>query len=150
VQKPAERRQRPREEDLEVSSPAAHILLVDDSQTLRNLTEMQLIESGYAVTSAASGVEAVALIGQNPGKYDLLLTDYAMPMMSGLELVEAARRQHPLLPAVIVTGYADLEAIVARPADVSIVAKPFTVADLTAAISSRVGIKPAAGTSKPG
>lgn len=145
VQKPAEQRERPPEETPEIAGSAAHILLVDDSQTLRNLTEMQLIESGYAVTSAASGVEAVALIGQNPGKYDLLLTDYAMPMMSGLELVEAARRQHPLLPAVIVTGYADLEAIVARPADVSIVAKPFTVADLTAAISSRVGIKPVAG-----
>jgi CheY-like chemotaxis protein/anti-sigma regulatory factor (Ser/Thr protein kinase) len=145
AQKPVQQRGRSPEETPQIAGSAAHILLVDDSQTMRNLTEMQLIESGYAVTRAASGVEAVALIGQNPGKYDLLLTDYAMPMMSGLELVEAARRQHPLLPAVIVTGYADLEAIVTRPADVSIVAKPFTVADLTAAISSRVGIKPVAG-----
>ncbi len=39
---------------------------MDDSQTLRNLTEMQLIESGYAVTSATSGVEPVALIKAEP------------------------------------------------------------------------------------
>jgi hypothetical protein len=63
----------------------AHVLLVDDSQTLRSLTEMQLAEHGYVVTSVSSGVEAIAMIGQAPAKFDLLLTDYAMPMMSGLE-----------------------------------------------------------------
>jgi PAS domain S-box-containing protein len=119
----------------EVTQPAAHILLVDDSQTLRNLTEMQLTEGGYRVTSASSGVEAISMIGQNPEKYDLLLTDYAMPMMSGLELVEAARRYRPLLPAVIVTGYAQLEAISTRPHDVAVVAKPFTLAGLTDAVA---------------
>lgn len=119
--------------------PSGHILLVDDSQTLLNLTEMQLVEEGYRVTGASSGVEAIAMIGQDPGKYDLLVTDYAMPMMSGLELVEAVRRQRPRMPAVIVTGYAQLEAIAARPPDVALVSKPFTAADLTGAIAQTLG-----------
>ncbi len=65
-------------------------------------------------------------------------------MMSGLELVEAARRQHPLAAGLNRDRLRRCQAIVARPADVSIAAKPFTVTDLTAAISSRVGIKPVA------
>ncbi len=112
----------------------AHILLVDDSQTLRSLTEMQLIESGFRVTAAASGIEAIAMIGEDPSKFDLLLTDYAMPMMSGLELVEGARRHRPDMPAIIMTGYAQLEAMNSRPSDVSIVSKPFTMQLLAEAI----------------
>jgi signal transduction histidine kinase/DNA-binding response OmpR family regulator len=114
---------------------SAHILLVDDSQTLRDLTEMHLIENGFSVTGAASGIEAIAMIGLDPEQFDLLLTDYAMPMMSGLELVEAARRHRPTMPAIIMTGYAQLEAINARPTDVAVVPKPFTAAALTDAIT---------------
>jgi CheY-like chemotaxis protein len=128
-----------REHASDRARPATHILLVDDSQTLRDLTEMQLVEEGYQVTGASSGVEAVALIGRDPDRYDLLLTDYAMPMMSGLELVEAARRRRPALPAVIITGYAQVEALAARPADVAVVSKPFTSADLSRAISRTLG-----------
>jgi signal transduction histidine kinase/CheY-like chemotaxis protein len=115
--------------------PATHILLVDDSQTLRDLTEMQLAEEGYKVTGASSGMEAIAMIGQDSAKYDLLLTDYAMPMMSGLELVEAARRHRPSMPAVIITGYSQGQALAARPADVTVVSKPFTGPDLAEAIA---------------
>ena len=129
----------PDPEDAHAPAPSktdirAHILLVDDSQTLRSLTEMQLLESGFRVTAAASGIEAIAMIGEDPLRFDLLLTDYAMPMMSGLELVEGARRLRPNMPAVIITGYAQLEAMNSRPADVSIVSKPFTMQVLAEAI----------------
>lgn len=120
----------------------AHILLVDDSQTLRSLTEMQLLESGFRVTAAASGIEAIAMIGDDPDRFDLLLTDYAMPMMSGLELVEGARRHRPSMPALIMTGYAQLEAMNARPADVSIVPKPFTMQVLAEAIARSLTRRP--------
>ena len=129
----------PDPEDAHAPAPSktdirAHILLVDDSQTLRSLTEMQLLESGFRVTAAASGIEAIAMIGEDPHRFDLLLTDYAMPMMSGLELVEGARRLRPNMPAIIITGYAQLEAMNSRPADVSIVSKPFTMQVLAEAI----------------
>jgi signal transduction histidine kinase/DNA-binding response OmpR family regulator len=116
----------PHEQPPPAAGRLVHILLVDDSQTLRNLTEMQLAESGYAVTSASSGVEAIAMIGQDPMKFDILLTDYAMPMMSGLELVDAARKHRADFPAVIMTGYAQLEAMNSRPQDVTVVSKPFS------------------------
>lgn len=115
---------------------SARILLVDDSQTLRRLTAIQLAEEGFSVETAASGPEALELIGRDTLGFDLLLTDYAMPTMSGLELVHAARRQLGTLPAVIITGYADIEAMKNRPADVTVVPKPFTTAKLVAALEN--------------
>jgi CheY-like chemotaxis protein len=109
---------------------------VDDSQTLRDLTQMQLADEGYVVTSASSGAEALEMIDHEPGRFDLLLTDFAMPVMSGVELVNAARRRRSGWPAVIITGYAQTEAIAGRPAGVPIVAKPFTTAGLVEAIES--------------
>lgn len=139
-----------RAEDLSAVDPlvhhrqgTVHVLLVDDSQTLRRLTEMQLAEGGYLVSGASSGVEAVAMIGQDPHRFDVLLTDYAMPMMSGLELVEAARRHRPDLPAVIMTGYAQLEAMNARPSNVAVVSKPFTAAILGDAINRSLELRAA-------
>lgn len=114
------------------------VLLVDDSQTLRSLTEMQLAEHGYVVTSVSSGVEAIAMIGLAPERFEVLLTDYAMPMMSGLELIEAARQHRPDFPAVVMTGYAQLEAMKARPADVAVVSKPFTHVALVDAIEKSI------------
>jgi signal transduction histidine kinase len=121
----------------------ARVLLVDDSQTLRNLTAMQLIEEGYQVQSAASGVEALALIEQNPDAFDVLLTDYAMPLMTGLDLIAAARRQRTSLPAVVITGYAEVEAMKNRPDNVIVVAKPFTMASLIMALEISLSSMPA-------
>jgi CheY-like chemotaxis protein len=117
-----------------MSRGSARVLLVDDSYTLRSLTEMQLAEGGFIVSSASSGVEAIALIGRDPDAFDVLLTDYAMPLMSGLELVEAARKHRPDFPAVIVTGYAELDAMKARPPDVRVLSKPFSTTALLEAL----------------
>lgn len=114
----------------------ARVLVVDDSETLRSLTAMQLIAEGFEVKTTSSGVEAIAMIGQDPDAFDILLTDYAMPVMSGLDLIAAARRHRPEFPAVIITGYADVEAIRNRPDGVIIVAKPFTLASLLNALDS--------------
>jgi signal transduction histidine kinase len=120
----------------------AHVLLVDDSQTLRNLTAMQLEEAGFTISSVASGVEAISIIGKDPTRFDVLLTDYAMPMMSGLELVAAARRHRPEFPAVIVTGFAEVEAMKSRPDNVTVVPKPFTAAALVEALESTLQTRP--------
>ncbi len=110
------------------------VLLVDDSNTLRKLTDMQLTEAGYAVVSAANATEALSIFERNPFAFDVLLTDYAMPKMSGLELLAEARRRRPDLPAVVITGYADVEAMQARPNDVAVVAKPFSANSLLQAL----------------
>jgi CheY-like chemotaxis protein len=121
----------------ESATPASrltHVLLVDDSQTLRSLTEMQLVAEGFAVTTASSGSEAMAMIDRDPDMFDLILTDFAMPLMSGVELVKAVRDRRADWPAVIVTGYAQTEALSGRPVDVPVLAKPFSTVALIDAI----------------
>jgi CheY-like chemotaxis protein len=121
------------------SRAAARVLVVDDSKTLRSLTAMQLTQEGFDVRTASSGAEAIALIGEQPEAFDVLLTDYAMPLMSGLELVAAARQYRASFPAVIITGYAEVEAMRNRPDDVIVVPKPFTLAHLLTALESSLG-----------
>jgi FixJ family two-component response regulator len=67
----------------------------------------------------------LAALRETPEGFDLLITDYAMPILSGTDVIHEARILRPSLPAIIVTGYADTRAIAKRPVDVSILSKPF-------------------------
>jgi CheY-like chemotaxis protein len=111
------------------------ILLVDDHEEVRHTTVAMLEDLGHKVTEAPGGPEAMELLA---GKCacDLLISDYAMPLMSGTELIRAAREKCPDIPALIVTGYADKEAIGERPDNVIVLAKPFDLAALATAIAS--------------
>ena len=112
----------------------ARILLVDDSASLRNLTQMQLAEEGYAVACAAGGAEALAMIEQDTQKFDVIVSDFAMPLMSGLDVIRFARTMRPSWPCVLITGYADADALADRPPDVPLVFKPFKTAEVVLAI----------------
>ena len=112
----------------------AELLLVDDSATLRELTATMLREHGFAVATAAGGAEALSMIEREPDRFDLIVTDFAMPLVSGLDVVRFARSHRPDWPAVIVSGYADASAIEDRPADVVLLKKPFPSEDLVDAI----------------
>ena len=116
------------------ASAGQTILLVDDAVGLRDLTQMHLSDAGYSVTCAASGTEALELIRGGAERFDIIVTDYAMPSMSGLDLITAARAQRPQWPAVIISGYADLEDVSRRPSDVPLLAKPFTRTALLQAV----------------
>lgn len=117
----------------------ARVLLVDDSPSLRGLTEMLLIEEGYTVVPVSGGAEALAVIEHDQQGFDVLVTDFAMPLMSGLELIRVARSTRASLPAIIITGYADTATVDARPPDVPLVLKPFTTGALVEAIEGLVG-----------
>jgi CheY-like chemotaxis protein/nitrogen-specific signal transduction histidine kinase len=110
------------------------ILLVDDSVGLRDLTRMHLTDAGFQVSCAASGTEALEMINGVQGQFDVIVTDYAMPSMSGLDLITAARKVRSRWPAVIISGYADIEDIAKRPPDVPLLTKPFTRATLLQAL----------------
>jgi len=88
---------------------------------------------GHKVVECASGHEAARLLGE--GKVDLLVSDYAMPQMSGTDLIRGARESHPHLTALIITGYADSDDIGDLPADVAILSKPFDLAALSRAVA---------------
>ena len=110
------------------------VLLVDDSKELREMTAISLRELGFEVTVAAGGAEALALIEKEPDKFDIIVTDFAMPLVSGVDVIRYARNLRSGWPAIIVTGYADLENIVDRPPDVPLLTKPFLDSDLAESI----------------
>jgi len=110
------------------------VLIVDDQEDVRTFCSRVLRRLGYQTASVASGREALELLDEQP--FDLLITDVMMPEMTGTELLERAREQLPDLPAVVITGYADVDlatrAIRAGACD--FVTKPFGIPDLKEAI----------------
>jgi PAS domain S-box-containing protein len=113
---------------------ALKLLLVDDHAEVRSTTAALLGELGHDVLEAANGAEALQILKDHDCRCDLLISDYAMPHLSGTEFLLKARELCPDVPALLVTGYADLEAITDPPAGVEILLKPFTPAALEAAI----------------
>ncbi len=83
------------------------LLVVDDMEAMRLALEDSLRFQGYDVVSAASGEEALEFLRSQ--RFDLLLTDQAMPGLSGIELAEATARIHPDVPIVLLTGSTDVE-----------------------------------------
>ncbi len=125
------------------------ILLIDDDDAVRDVTASLLGELGYRVLDAGSGRAGLDLLESMP--VDLLIADYAMPDMNGLETATAARRLYPALPVLFLTGYADLAALADMGED-GIVLKPFQDEELGSKVaamldSARPGEKaaPAAG-----
>jgi CheY-like chemotaxis protein/anti-sigma regulatory factor (Ser/Thr protein kinase) len=114
-------------------SRALRIVSADDDPLVAFNTLAMLQELGHTVFSASSAAEALTLIGEK-GDIDLLITDQAMPGMTGSELAEAVRRDWPDLPIIIATGYAELPEGPAR--DIPRLAKPFFERDLAEAIAA--------------
>ena len=86
---------------------ALRIVSADDDPLVAFNTLAMLEELGHTVFSASSAAEALTLIREK-GDIDLLITDQAMPGMTGSELAEAVRRDWPDFPIIIATGYAEL------------------------------------------
>ena len=86
------------------------ILVADDDESLRRVTQMELEELGYIVVTAADGAEALRRLGEAP--VPLAITDLKMPGMSGLELLKAIRTQYPETTVIIVTAFGTVETAV--------------------------------------
>jgi PAS domain S-box-containing protein len=114
--------------------PKLTVLLVDDHAEVRSTTAAVLEDSGHTVFQASNGSEALDVLKQENCKCDLLISDYAMPNLSGTEFLKEARKLCPNVPALIITGYAQAEHISDRPEGIEILLKPFTPHALEAAI----------------
>lgn len=119
---------------------AAHLLVIEDEEQIRqNLVEL-LTLSGYEVASASSGLSGLALARQHPP--ELILCDIMMPQMDGYQVLEAIRQEAGLahLPFVFLTAKADMVDLrrgMSLGAD-DYLTKPFSIKDLLAAIESRL------------
>ena len=112
------------------------ILLVDDHADVRATTAALLADLGHEVTEAGDGPGVLLTLERGPANYDLLISDYAMPVVSGIEVIRRARELCPRLPAIIITGYAEVESIASRPDDVGVLMKPFDQEQLAAYVHS--------------
>src|SRR5579862_5342787 len=83
----------------------ARILLVDDNANGLKARRSVLEELGHKIMTASSGVDALEQFGSS--KFDLVVTDYKMPKMDGLELIKNLRKDFPYLPIVLISGYVD-------------------------------------------
>ena len=86
------------------------ILLVDDDESLRRVTQFQLEQAGYEVATAAGGAEALQALQRSP--QDIVVTDLRMPGLSGLELLRKIRADYPEISVVIVTAFGTIETAV--------------------------------------
>jgi CheY-like chemotaxis protein len=116
------------------SDGTQHILLIDDHDGVRLTTVTLLEELGYRVTALPDGVQAVELPDEELEAVDILISDYAMPLMSGTEVIRKLRAKKNALPAIIITGHAD--AISNVPESVRVLNKPFTLTQLQEAIAA--------------
>jgi PAS domain S-box-containing protein len=105
------------------ASGPKRILLVDDDVLIAMSSADMLMDLGHDVVEAHSGKEALEQLGDGSG-FDLLITDYSMPGMTGADLTVAVRHVVPKLPILIASGYAELPPGVEL--DVARLGKPYT------------------------
>ena len=108
----------------------AHLLLVDDEESLRSVVAERLTDEGYQVTEAADGESALAALDRFA--FDVIISDLRLPGVDGREVIKAALDRYPSIVAIVVTGYGTVkdavDMIKAGAAD--FVAKPFQFDEL--------------------
>ena len=105
-----------------------HVLVVEDNAQTTRLIRMMLMDMQVAnVLSCVDGVEAQEVLEAGDERIDVILCDWRMPRMTGIELLKQLRMTHPDLPFMMVTANADVDSIkTAAKAGVSgYIAKPF-------------------------
>ena len=115
-------------EQADAPAAAATIVLVDDDALIATSTAALLEDLGHRVMEFPSGQEALAAIREGLCP-DLVITDHAMPGMTGVELAIALRAHQPDLPILLATGYAELQG--APPIELPRIAKPYTQQQLS-------------------
>jgi CheY-like chemotaxis protein len=115
------------------------VLIVDDDQLVLTGTSAMIEDLGHTPIEAHSGAEALAKLASGIG-IDVVITDHAMPAMTGLQLARQLGEKHPGVAVILASGYAELPG---DPATLGILrlAKPCTQYDLAAAIQSALGAR---------
>jgi CheY-like chemotaxis protein len=85
-----------------------HIVVVDDEPAIVRLLVENLSAAGYAVEAHEDSAAALSVIRSRPGEFDLVITDYSMPRMTGTSLARKITALYPELPILLVSGYGDL------------------------------------------
>jgi two-component system cell cycle sensor histidine kinase/response regulator CckA len=129
-----------------LSTPPPHrILVVDDEPFVCDALKMLLEFDGHKVQTAHNAPDALAMY--EPGKFDLVITDYSMPQMKGDELAVAIKERVPAQPVVMVTAYAEMLKLPIKGVDF-VISKPFPLESLREAIFKTSKIIPGPAENK--
>jgi len=115
------------------------VLVVDDEEPFRACVRMMLELDGHQVTEANNGAEALHLF--TIGEFDLVITDFQMPVMEGNELAVSIKLLAPSLPILMITASERARGDVENPAD-ALLNKPITVPDLRRALGKLLSACP--------
>ncbi len=117
------------------------ILLVEDDEVVRDMTQFVLKSRGFRVVPAANGPHALDLWDSQKDLIDLLVTDLVMPKkMSGLDLAKRLRGERPDLKVIYVSGYSpEIDQLECREGETAFLAKPYDVKKLAGTVSSMLG-----------
>ena len=115
--------------------PTRRILVVDDEPLVCDAVKLMLDFDGHVVESVGNGKDALAMLEK--GKFDLVITDFEMPLMKGDELAAAIKARDPKQPVVMITAYAEMLQASANPLKGVdfIISKPFLLENLREAIA---------------
>ncbi len=125
--------------------PMRTILLVEDEDSVRQITRYVLESAGYLVLEASSPELAIAIFRRFEGAINLLLTDVVMPSMSGAELAAQLKQMRPGLTTVFMSGYARNAGLPQSNFELPewYLQKPFTTRRLLAQVAEALGQPPA-------
>jgi CheY-like chemotaxis protein len=116
------------------------IYVVDDKPALVDLAKIGLETAGYVVRGFNNPAEVLAAIQAGASIPDVLMTDFDMPQMTGLELIRQCRRLQPHLKTIVVSGTVDEKHILGDPVKVNcFLQKPYSPMKLNSAISDLLG-----------
>src|SRR5215467_3588086 len=116
------------------------ILIVDDDPGQRSLLDSFLSSQGFDIVTATSGEQALERL--RTGGFNMMISDVRMPGLTGLETLRRARQEHPILPVLLVTAYADIrEAVDAmRDGALNYLAKPIDLDELLQTVRQATGL----------
>src|ERR1700704_6159124 len=114
------------------------ILIIEDESKMRRLLELNLGEDGFKTVSAADAESGLQLLASQP--IDLVLTDLKLPGMSGLDLLQAVKRQNAALPVVVMTAFGSVETAVdaMKAGATDYVLKPFSLAEMRMVVHKKL------------
>ena len=124
-----------------IGGAGLRILLAEDEALAALVVGDALTDMGHAVVHAADGEAALGLAGAQP--FDMLVTDLAMPRLSGLDLIPLLRAERPDLPVVVMTGFPPPDgpgALHGGKAPLRLLTKPIGIAPLVAALRAVAGL----------
>ena len=123
----------------------SHVLIVDDEESMRLLVARAIAMDGHDITTASDGAEALEILGQTDGLFELMLTDIQMPVMDGIALALSAARDFPQVTILLMTGYAEQRERASGLSAIAhdVISKPFSVADIRTAVADALASKKA-------